>query len=955
MTAPTSTYRVQLGADLRFADLIARLPYYDALGIGCLYLSPITTARPGSTHGYDVADPTRLDPRLGTLADFRALATTARAHGIGLLIDIVPNHMAASICNPWWADVLRHGQASRHATWFDIDWDPPWPEASDRILLPMLGERYGEALRGGHLTVAYQPPHGFVLCYHEHRIPLDPATCVDWLTAGTAALAADHGAGDPLVQALRAAEAGLRALPPRTAEARAERADAARSVQDGLDRLAATPAGRAYLDAAAARLDPTCLDPDRGDPTALALTQLDALLAAQPWRLAYWKIAGSEANYRRFFDVNELVGVCVERSEVREATHALTLELADAHLIDGVRVDHIDGLADPAAYLHWLRERLGPDAWVIVEKILERNETLPPWPVDGTTGYDFLAAATGVFVDPAGLPPLEATYAAFTGRDRPYEALALDKQRDIIDLAFRADIRRLAARLACLARRDIDARDVAESELSRVLLELTAALPVYRTYINPDSPPDRAAAALTPAAPDATAVLDAAFATARARDPRTDDAAYAFVRRVIDLDIPPPLRAEASDFIRRWQQLTPPVRAKGIEDTSLYIYNRLLALNDVGAEPSLEDITLADFHHFAARRRAQWPDAMNATSTHDTKRSEDVRARLDLLSEHPKTWARCLARWSAINAPLRTTLDGKPAPDPNEEILLYQTLLGAWPLDEADLPTFRDRLRGYLIKAAREAREFTSWNAPDPAWEDTLCHFAETLLDPTHAFREDFHPLQLTIARQGAQVALAQQLLKLTAPGIPDIYQGTELWDFSLVDPDNRRPVDHNRRVELLARLDAQDPHTAAREALAEWHDGRIKLLITRAVLHHRRAHPQLYARGDYVPLYLDGPHRRHVCAYARCHHGHWVIIAVPRLTTHFTSADDASASAPVTHPWTDAALALPTDAPPNWRNVFTGERATAESHPTHRRLPATDLFRTLPVALFEAMPTAGT
>lgn len=913
MTIPTSTYRLQLGEGLRFADVTPRMAHYRALGVGCLYLSPITTARPGSSHGYDVIDPTRLDPRLGTLADFRALAAAARAHDIGIVIDIVPNHMAASVDNRWWSDVLRHGRASKHAGWFDIDWDPPWPEAGDRVLLPMLGERYGEALRGGRLTVGFEAPHGFVLRYYEHRVPLDPATGAEVLAAGET-----DGVGAE-VQPLIAA---LRALPPRTVEA-AGRAEAAAAALGPLWRFAETKAGRAWIDAAAARLHP---DAPGG------VERLDALLSAQAWRLAYWKVAAREANYRRFFDINKLVGVCVEHPEVRAATHALVFALWRDGLIDGVRVDHVDGLADPGAYLEWLRGELGADAWIIVEKILERGEALPAWPVDGTTGYDFLAAATALFVEPAALPSLEATYAAFTGRDRDYASLALDKQRAIIDLAFRADIRRLAARLARMARRDLDARDVAESELGRVLTELTTALPVYRTYIDRGGALDAASAA----------ALDAAFAAARARDPATDEVAYAFVARVLRLDLPAALVDEARVFIGRWQQLTPPVRAKGIEDTSLYVYNRLLALNDVGTEPAAEDMSLADWHRFAAARRERWPDAMNATSTHDTKRSEDVRARLDVLSEHPKQWAACLEEWAAINAPLRVEVDGKRAPDANEEVLLYQTLLGAWPLAERELGAFRERLRGYLVKAAREAREFTSWRAPDPAWEEALCGFAEGLLDARHGFREAFAPMQAMIARQGAQVALAQQLVKLTAPGVPDVYQGTELWDLSLVDPDNRRPVDHTHRVAALARIEARAPADAARAALDDWQDGRLKMRVTQAALCHRRSHPALYARGDYLPLYADGGRRRHVVAYARRAGERWAVVVAPRLTAAL-AGDGWAIGAKV---WGEAAIALPAEAPLAWRDVITGVRVEASGG----RLSVAAALGTLPVALLEGI-----
>lgn len=935
MRIPSSTYRLQLGSDLGFAAATGLVPHLRALGVGDVYLSPCLAARPGSAHGYDVADCARLNPAIGDEAAFRGLARALAEHDMGLVLDVVPNHMAASPHNPWWRDVLRHGPSARCAEHFDIDWRPPWPGVDDRVMLPVLGEHYGAALAAGRLRIAWSEADGeLVVRYYDHAIPLDPGTCAAVVGEGLGDLEAELGAGHPLVQGLRGVARALGDLPPPAARdgTRGERATAA--LRALADLIAAEPGARAHLDRNLRRLDPTA---------EAGRARLDGLLAAQPWRLCYWKSAVREINYRRFFNISDLVGLRVEDPAVRDESHALVLRLWRDGLLTGLRIDHVDGLYDPAGYLRWLAEQLGRQGWIVVEKILAPEEDLPDWPVAGTTGYDFLNVVNGVHVDARGLEHLDEIYSRFTGRDTPFPRLVYEKQRAVIGWLFQGELRRLERDLALLARRDRDACDVAASELGRALVEVTASLPVYRTYLRAEE--------AVPA--ETRRIIEGAVNDARRRDRDSDDAAYAFLCRVLLLDVAEPLRAEALRFVQRWQQFTPPVRAKGLEDTSLYVYNRLISTNDVGAEPDQADVSLADFHRFNVRRQARWRAALSASATHDTKRGEDVRARINVLSEVPAEWEARLQRWAELNAPHRVDRGG-PVPDPNEEMLLYQTLIGAWPLDERDVPSFRERLRAFLVKSAREAHEFTSWHDPDEAREQALLAFAERILEPRadNEFLSDFEEFQNRVALLGAVNGLSQLLLKLAAPGVPDLYQGTELWSFSLVDPDNRRPVDHDLRYRLLSAIrEAGVRPDVVAGYLDGWRDGRIKLYTTWRLLQHRRAHPALYAEGCYTPLYVDGPRRRHCCAFARRRAGQWLIAGTTRMATSLAAPGRWPLGAEA---WGDACLALPREAPARWQDVLTGAEHEAPADGDRRVLPAAAVFGVLPVALLEAVREAA-
>jgi (1->4)-alpha-D-glucan 1-alpha-D-glucosylmutase len=844
---PASTYRLQLSADFRLADALAAVPYLDALGIAALYLSPVTAATPGSRHGYDCCDPTRVNPELGSEEELVLLSAALRERGMGLLIDIVPNHMAASTHNPWWREVLAIGPAAPAADLFDIEWRRLGAGGRPQVLLPVLADRYGEVLARGDIRI-----DGDEVAYFDRRYPI---------------------AADTL-DGLEAAKGDL----------------------DGLHRL----------------------------------------LERQHYRLADWRVANERVNYRRFFDVSDLVALRSQDPSVFERTHALALRLARAGLVTGLRIDHVDGLWDPRGYLERLQAALGGDAWIVVEKILIGDEALPAeWPVGGTTGYEFGRAVTGLQVDAGGLQALDDLYHRFAGRPERFADLLVRQKRKMLRELFAGEMANRAAELFEVSDRQRGARDLSRHQLADAFAEVTASLPVYRLY-------GRAGAAR----PADRALLDRAVAEVTARRPDLDAPVLAWVRRVLALELgeaadDPDLARRWIDLVMRWQQLTGPVMAKGLEDTALYQYNRLLSLNMVGGEPDppRRHLGAGEFHRRAAAQLERWWGGLNATTTHDSKRSEDVRSRLHVLAEIPDVWRRAVWRWHALNQPHRTSLAGRAVPDPNEELFVYQTLLGAWPLSDGEMDGFGERISAYLVKAAREAKMHSSWLEPDEEHEAALVDFASALIDPARApdFHADMERLAGRVARWGAVNSLAQLALKLAAPGVADFYQGTELWTLTLVDPDNRRPVDLAARAELLARLerDASDPGDLVRH----WRDGRLKMLVTWRGLSARRAEPDLFLRGDYLPLEVSGTAAAHLFGFARRHLGAWLVCAVPRMPARLAGGF------PLGRSWRDTLLALPAGAPVEWTDLTTGASARA----VDGSLRAADLFRSLPVALLRA------
>jgi (1->4)-alpha-D-glucan 1-alpha-D-glucosylmutase len=795
--APRATYRLQFHKAFTLPHALELVPYLHDLGVSHVYASPLLKARPGSTHGYDVTDPTQLNPELGSERDLRALIGALHAHGMGLILDIVPNHMAINEPgNRWWWDLLRHGRASRFAAWFDIDWESPDPDLHGRILVPVLGHPYPEVLQRGELTLAADSA-GAILRYFDHSFPLDPASL---------------------------------------------------------------PHGGLSVDALAH------LNSDRG--------ALDRLVQRQHYRLAHWQEGDSRLNYRRFFSITHLAGIRIELPEVFTATHERILAWYRDGLIDGLRIDHPDGLRDPWLYLQRLHQT-APDAWITVEKILEPGEDLPPdWPVAGTTGYDFIQNLGSLFIDPAGCEPLTGFYARFTGEPTDFAEIVREKKRLVLRELLIAEVSRLTALLGQLQTRASLPLSFQPEDIRMALVEWIACFPVYRTYVRAD------AGSLSE--PDRFRVRQASEA-ARAIQPRLAPL-FDLLEHLLLLGSPEPV---AVDFVMRFQQLSGPAMAKGLEDTAFYCFNRFIALNEVGGDPADFGAGPDAFHEACRKTRANWPRTMLATSTHDTKRSEDVRARLYALSEIPSEWAEAVQRWSALNERHRTG----PHPDRNAEYLLYQTLAGAWPISTT-------RAVDYMEKAAREARQHTTWTQPDAAFEDALKRFVTAILEEPE-FTQDLERFVQPLVEAGYLNSLAQTLIKLTAPGVPDLYQGTELWDFSLVDPDNRRAVDFQQRQCLMRAMEAMNPE-------AIWHrrpEGLPKLWLIRNVLALRARAPALFdGAASHRPLKAGGSKAHHVVAFERAGA---LISIVPRLVLKL-SGD-----------WADTRLTLPAGT---WLNAFTGE-----------------------------------
>lgn len=813
MHLPRATYRVQFNEHFRLSHAAALVPYWHELGISHLYASPLFKASPHSPHGYDVCDFNQLNPELGTEADLAALARELHARKMGLILDLVPNHMGiTSPANAWWWDVLARGQKSRFADHFDIDWMPADKAMRGKVLAPVLGAEFEEVLQRGELRVQ-QEAGKFVLAYHQHRFPLAPQTTVK--------------------------------LP---------------ASEDGLQRFNANQAA------------------------------LEQLLRRQSYRLAFHEHGDERLNYRRFFAVSSLAGVRVEQEKTFAATHALVRRWLEKGWLDGLRVDHPDGLRDPAKYLAALRT-LAPDTWIVVEKILETNETLPAWPVQGTTGYDFLNVVNGLGIDAGAEAALTELYATFTGEGADYATLLLEKKRQVLKTLFVAECTRLTGLLTTLAARCAGGGGFSPADMRGALAEVIACFPVYRTYLT---------GATAPAAAD-VAVIKAAVHLACEHCHDLPPEVFAFIHALL---LKPPRSVLARNFIARFQQLTGAVMAKGAEDTAFYCFNRFASLNEVGGNPARFGLPLADFHAWLQRQKEAWPNSQLTTSTHDTKRSEDVRARLNVLSEIPGEWAQAVGRWSAMNACHR---EGH-FPDRNAEYLFYQALVGAWPLTEA-------RAQAYMEKASHEAKQHTDWTRRNPPYEAALKKFvSETLRDPQ--FMTDLEHFVGRISEAASVNALAQTLLKLTAPGVPDIYQGCELWDFSLVDPDNRRPVDFALRQNLLETVAS----ASAAEIWRRRADGSPKLWLIRKVLKRRERMPE-DARLNYEPVFAQGAKADHVVAFSR---GGAMMPVVPRFYLKLN------------HDWQDTVLPLPDG---DWLDEFSGE--------TFRGVvPLPELLRWFPVAL---------
>ena len=953
---PRATYRVQLHGEFGFAAATALVPYWAGLGISHLYTSPLLRARPGSRHGYDVVDHGALNPELGTHAEFDALVAALHAHGMGLVVDVVPNHMGVlSGDNAWWLDVLENGAASAYAEYFDIEWHAADPALAGKVLLPILGDQYGVVLERGELRLAFDAARGyFTLEYHDHRMPVDPATYGALLRRAAQALPARTTPINAMVALSRLASQfdRLPAHGSTDAAARERRQRDKTQLKAALaHKLGELPV---LVQAIAAAVAAT-----NGQPGERAsFDTLDALIEAQPYRLAHWRIAADEINYRRFFDINELAALRMERAEVFEATHRLVLELAAQGAVDGLRIDHPDGLADPAGYFARLQRRYAelaglppPDLaagdptalplFVTIEKIVAAHERLPAsWAVHGTTGYRFAGVVNGLMIDGAAKARLDRTWRAFAHAEaEDFDALARQCRHVVMDGALAGELTVLSTALLRLAREDRRTRDFTLNSLRQALAEVVASFPVYRTYIA-----DKASA-------QDRKFIDWAIGRARRRSLAGDASVFDFLRRVLLgrplSGAPEGLAARYRMFTRRLQQYTAPVAAKGIEDTALYRHHRLISVNDVGSEPDAFGMSVAAFHAASRDRAQRWPHTLLATSTHDTKRSEDVRLRIDVISEMPAAWRLAVRRWARMNRSHTRTVDGERAPTRNDEYLLYQLLVGSLPtapLGDAELAAFAQRIEQTMLKSIREAKAVTSWMNPHPAYEAAVSAFVHALLErrESNLFLADFEASAALFAWYGALNGIALATLKGLSPGVPDYYQGGEAIELALVDPDNRRAVDYLRREAMLAesRAIAALPARAAalRGLLARAVDGQAKFHATWCTLQLRRVHEEMLRRAEYVPLEVRGERAAHVVAFARCSGGACIAAVATRLAA---SMGLAVGEAPLGEVWGDTYIVWPAEATPSLTDAIGGTRHVAADG----TLALADLLREFPAA----------
>ena len=930
MRIPTATYRLQLHKDFGFAQVAEIVDYLHALGISEIYASPIFKARAGSVHGYDVVDPNQINPELGGSESFTALSAELRKRDMGWIQDIVPNHMAYDCNNRLLAEVLENGPNSPFARFFDIEWDNPDETMRGRVLAPFLGKFYGACLEDGELVLQYDA-EGLAVHYYQQRFPLNIESYGQVLAPSVTEFRRKLGRQHPDLIKLLGILYTLKNLP--SYEESRERADQIAFIKSMFWELYTTnPEIRSLFDQNIAVFNGRVGD-------AGSFNALDHLLGQQYYRLSFWKVATEEINYRRFFNINDLISLRIEDWEVFDITHALVVQLVREGKITGLRIDHIDGLYDPVAYLKRIREQVG-ELYVVVEKILDPDEQLPVnWPVCGTTGYDFAHHVSGIFCQRRNEETFSQIYNRFTGLRTPYSDLVTEKKRLIIGRHMAGDVDRLAHLLKRISSRDRFGGDITLYGLKRALVEVLALFPVYRSYVSFEhfSSDDRQRI---------RDVMNRALELNPAL-------AYelSFIEKFLLLEHGDHLAAEEKrhwiSFVMRLQQLTGPLMAKGFEDTTLYIYNRLLSLNEVGSKPSNFGISLGDFHKFNQRRANDWPHSMNATSTHDTKRGEDARARINVLSEIPEDWEAQLLRWSELNRRHKQVLKGQQVPDRNDEYFFYQSLIGAWPFGDDQPGDFLQRVKDYMIKAVREAKVHTEWLKPDDAYEAAFARFIEQTLNPSeeNAFLHEFIPFAHRVAFHGALNSLAQALLKMTAPGVPDFYQGAELWELSFVDPDNRRPVDFRRRKKLLDQLRSETgsgSRTAVKDLLHRWHDGRVKLYVIHKLLNFRRSHQAVFQEGSYLPLAMSESMEERVCAFARRTEYEWVIVVVPRLTAALLAQE----TWPLGEFWGGETVILPDEAPARWFNIFTGKDVEISSTNPKKLLEMSSVLGDFPVAL---------
>jgi len=958
--APLATYRLQFNKSFTFRDATDLVPYLAALGISHCYASPYLRARPGSMHGYDIIDHNALNPEIGSPEDYEQFVAALHRHGMGQILDIVPNHMGVmGSDNAWWLDVLENGEASEYAEFFDIDWEPVKEELRGKVLVPMLGDQYGNVLEKGELQLSLDVDKGeFSILYHQHRFPIDPREYPRILGVQLERLQEKLNPTHEDFLELQSITTAFGHLPARREASPEQKVERNREKEIQKRRLAALCARsheiRDFLTDKVRVLNGTVGESSSFD-------DLHEFIKAQAYRLAEWRVAADDINYRRFFDIHELAALRMENEAVFTLTHRLVLDLLANGKINGLRIDHPDGLYDPAKYFRELQHGTGGSdrapnqaesngVYVVVEKIFTDSEQLrKEWPVCGTTGYEFANLVNGLFVDSTAATKAERVYRAFVGHPVDFPDLAYNCKKLILKVSLASELNVLANALSRIALSNRHTCDFTLNSLRNALAEIIVNLPVYRTYEsgNHVSPEDRH-------------YIERAVGEGRRRSRAGDLSVFDFIRRTLLIETsdeqPESSRQAIARFAMRFQQVTSAVMAKGLEDTAFYRYNRLISLNEVGGNPGKFGVGVEEFHRANQQRLECWPQSMLATSTHDSKRSEDVRARIDVLSEIPAIWRLRLRHWRDWNRSKKRMVDGTLAPQRNDEYFLYQTLVGVWPVaypDASEWLRFVERIQQYMSKAMREAKESTSWVNPNTEYEAAVREFIGSILErrKKNRFLADFSDFHRRVSRLGMLNSVSQTLLKLTSPGVPDIYQGNEVWDFSLVDPDSRRPVDYARRRRLLQELQSLEHESSdrkqarARELLDNIEDGRIKMYGTWMTLRLRKQHPGLFQDGAYVPLTVSGSKAGHLCAFAREIAGQIAIVAVPRLCA--TLLGDQEESPLGERVWGDTRIELPSNTQQTqYQNLFTGELISAHPNGTATFLAVPALLRTFPVAL---------
>jgi (1->4)-alpha-D-glucan 1-alpha-D-glucosylmutase len=950
---PSSTYRLQLNKRFTFRHALELVEYLYSLGIDDCYLSPFLMAAPGSAHGYDVTNPARINPEIGTRHDLQQLSDCLKQRAMGIIADVVPNHMCIDDpANEWWWDVLENGPSSPFARYFDINWNPPKRDLINKVLLPILGDQYGRILEDQQIAVLYENG-AFYASVNQKPLPLAPRTWALVLEPAAEALRARLGESHEHVLELESILTALSHLAPPHEEDPAKIRERQREKEVIRKRLAAlmesSQAAREQIDTSRNRINGI-----KGVPHSF--DRLEELLAQQSYRLSFWKVAADEINYRRFFDINQLAAIRVEDPEVFQAVHALLFDLVQEGSIQGLRVDHSDGLLDPAEFFRRLQRasmaarNASRRCYIVTEKILVGNENLrSDWEIEGTTGYDFLGLVNGLFVDRDRRRAFYRVYEAFTGSAPSFEDLIYTSKRLILQTSMSGELNVLAGKLDKISEQHRWSRDFTLSSLRHALRETVACFPIYRTYTTAlASRPD----------PEDERHIRNAIGRAKRRNQSTEESIFDFLQSVLLLEDPEGIdiaqRAERRDFILSFQQFTSPVMAKGLEDTAFYRHFPLSSLNEVGVDLRQFGTSPAVFHARNLDRRRSWPHALLATSTHDTKRSEDVRARINVISEIPLEWHRAIRSWHGLNLGRKTKIADTEIPSAAEEYLFYQTLTGVWPLNDPGQQEWEElvaRLRGYLRKSLREAKIHSSWINPNEPYEEAVDQFVHLSLERSleNSFLPEFTAFLEKIKVAGMWNSLSQTLLKIASPGIPDFYQGNEIWDFSLVDPDNRRPVDYSRRCQLLNRLRELQAHgelPLIEELTHDLTDGAIKLYVTSRALCFRKSNRELLMKGSYIPLRATGSRQNHAIAFARGLGRRSVIAAAARFFMAL-GAEKRKPTGPEI--WGDSALLLRRDVPRTaYRDVFSGRTIEIVEQHGKGTLPLAELFAHLPVALLE-------